>query len=295
MIAVGGGRVLDVAKAASLLHQENEPLDAYVKGLKTARGKNIFRILIPTTAGSGAEITPFSVIYIDKIKYSLAHPSMLPEHIILAPELTESLGPKTTAETGCDALAQAIEGFWSVRATPESMNYSREAIPLILNSLLKAVHSPTPVARERMLLGAHLAGRSIALAKTTAAHALSYPLTAHYGIPHGHAVILSLPYFFPVNEEVNDDNAQEGAETNSILSRMEQVFEMLGVQSGIEAQNKLINMVNELGLENQVRQFGIKESDLTILLVKECNQARLANNPVRISETLLREIIHSIY
>ena len=98
-----------------------------------------------------------------------------------------------------------------------------------------------------------------------------------------------------MNEEVNDDNAQEGAETNSILSRMEQVFEMLGVQSGIEAQNKLINMVNELGLESQVRQFGMKESDLTSLLVKECNQARLANNPVRISETLLREIIHSIY
>lgn len=279
ILAIGGGRVLDIAKAASLLHREVGPVDEYIKGASKAQGINISRLLIPTTAGSGAEITPFSVIYLDKTKYSLAHPSMTPEYVILAPELTESLSPKVTAETGCDALAQAIEGYWSVQATDESRDYSRQAMPMILKNLEKSVRSPTRETRRQMLLGAHLAGKSIAIARTTGAHALSYPLTAHYGIPHGHAVMLTLPYFFPINEK----------------APIGEILKFLEVRSGKEARDKLLGIMDDVGLERQVHRLGVREEDLTKVLFEECNQERLSNNPVPISKVSLQQIIQAIY
>src|SRR3989344_4094500 len=157
IIAVGGGTVLDVAKAASMLCGED--IVPCIKGEQKPKCRSIKLILIPTTAGTGAEITPFAVVYIDKIKFSFSHKEMIPDYVILAPELTYNLIPRVTAQTGCDALAQAIEGFWSVNATEESRGYSREAIKLVLGSLVGAVNDPNHENRKAMLIGSHLAGK----------------------------------------------------------------------------------------------------------------------------------------
>lgn len=296
ILAVGGGTVMDIAKAASLLCIEEGPIEDYVTGKQKPTGKNIERLLVPTTAGTGAEITPFAVVYVDRKKYSLEHPSMRPDYAILAPELTSSLNPKITAETGCDALAQAIEGFWSVNATEESRQFSREVIPLILNNLVSAANNPTPQCREAMLKAAHLSGKSIAISKTTVAHALSYPLTGYHDIAHGHAVILTLPYFFLINEKVNEKNIQKkpGFTVDFAKHIMKELYLLLGVQNGKEAQGSLTDIMDQLKLSRKLIDFGIAEQHLPNIIANGFNPQRVINNPVQITEGILWKILKAI-
>ena len=263
-------------------------------GKKKSSGNNIKRILIPTTAGTGAEITPFSAVYVDKIKYSLAHPKMVPEHVILAPELTYHLGQRITAQAGCDAIAQAIEGYWSVHATGKSKSYSEQALSLLLPSIRKAVLSPTPECRRSMLFGAHYAGKSIAIAKTTAAHAMSYPLTSFHNIPHGHAVMLTLPYFFPINESADDGNIQQKFSLVEARKTFQGILKLLVVKTGKESRDMLLTLLSDIHLEQKLSQLGVKESDLSNIVDHGFNPDRVANNPVRITKETEMEILRAI-
>src|SRR3989344_5173089 len=268
IIGVGGGTVMDISKAASVLHEERGSLEGYIKSELKLIGNNIRRLLIPTTAGTGAEITPFSAVYIDKTKYSLAYPSMSPEYVILAPELTLTLSKEVTASTGCDALAQAIEAFWSVNATEESKKYSEEAIRLALNNLSKAVNNPNLEERTAMLMASHLAGKAISIAKTTAAHSLSYPFTFYHDISHGHAVMLTLPYFFEINQYVDEQNVQkkEGFTVKYAKKTFDDLLKILDVKNAMDAKNKLISLMDEIGLERSLRKLGISEDGLQVIV-----------------------------
>jgi alcohol dehydrogenase class IV len=152
-------------------------------------------IAIPTTSGTGTEATCFAVVYIDKTKYSLKHSSILPDYTIIDPTLTHAMPPLVTAATGMDALAQAIESYWGVKSTHESQAYAREAITLTL-AYLKAACQNEVEARDAMSRAANLAGKAINLTETTACHAVSYPITSYFNVPHGHAVALTLASMF---------------------------------------------------------------------------------------------------
>src|SRR3989344_7236040 len=296
IIGVGGGTVMDISKAASVLHKEEGLLEGYIKGELKPVGNNIRRLLIPTTAGTGAEITPFSVVYIDKTKYSLAHPSMSPEYVILAPELTLTLSKEVTASTGCDALAQAIEAFWSVNATEESKKYSEEAIHLALNNLSKAVNNPNLEDRTAMLMASHLAGKAISIAKTTAAHSLSYPFTSYHDIPHGHAVMLTLPYFFEINMNPNQKNIQEkeGFTVDYARKTFSDLLKILGVENGTDAKARLLTLMDDISLERSLRNLGIGQDDFQIIVDNGFNSHRVINNPVKVTEGIVRKILGDI-
>ena len=296
IIGVGGGTVMDIAKAASILHGEKEDPKLFITGKQKPIGNNIRRLLIPITAGTGAEITPFSVVYIDKTKYSLAHPTMSPEYIILASELTLSLSREVTASTGSDTLAQAIEAFWSVNANEESKMYSEEAIHLALNNLLGAVNNPNLENRAAMLKSSHLAGKAIAIAKTTVAHSLSYPFTSFHDVPHGHAVMLTLPYFFEINEEVNEGNVQDNKDFTVEYAKetFNDLLDIFNVRSGSEAKDMLINLMGDIGLETSLKNLGIKETDIQNLVNNGFNPQRVINNPVKITEKIVEDILKII-
>ena len=294
IIGVGGGTVMDVAKAASILHGEKETIKRFIKGEIKPNGNNIKRLLIPTTAGTGAEITPFSVVYIDKTKYSLAHHSMVPNYVILAPELTYGLNPLITAQTGADALAQAIEGFWSINANKESKEYSKRAIELIFDNLEGAVNYPNPKNRKAMLFGSYYAGKSIAIAKTTAAHALSYPFTAYHNIPHGHAVMLTLPYFFEINENATESNIQKSLTLEYVQDTFRELLGLLSIGSGIEARDKLLDLMDEIGLERKISDLGIKEEHLKNIINNGFNPGRVKNNPIKVTEEIVWKILRNI-
>ena len=185
IMAVGGGTVMDICK--DLIFE--------LKKITTPP----YHIAIPTTAGSGSESTSFAVLYKGKKKFSLADPLLLPQLVVLDPELTYSLSPYQTAVSGMDVFAQAVESFWNIHANETSRTFATEAINLWRLHFLDAVTDPSPRSREGMLEASHLSGSSINITRTTGPHALSYYLTSNHKVPHGHAVALLLQAFFMYN------------------------------------------------------------------------------------------------
>lgn len=175
IISIGGGSTIDVAKWVA---------DRY----------KIRHTAIPTTAGTGSEVTKYCVLMVDgkKVTFNLKEP----DSYILNPKLVVSLPPLQTLSTGLDALSQACEALWSTNATPESKSYSTMAIDLILGNLRRCLEQPqNEIYRMNMLLGANFSGKAINITQTNVCHAISYPLTEIYGIPHGIACAMSLEYF----------------------------------------------------------------------------------------------------
>ena len=294
IIGTGGGSVLDMAKAISILNSQLETPLRCVKDSSIIRDKKIKSVLIPTTAGTGSESTHFSVVYIDKTKYSLMHDSILADYVILDPVFTEALPPYITACTGMDGLCQAIESFWSVQSTEESRKYSQKAIELILPNIVQAANNPNRNLREEMLLGSNFSGMAINIAETTAAHSISYPFTSFFNIPHGHAVALTLPYFFEYNYDVDDDTLNDKRGVKFVKSKMDELLGILKVKSPLEAREKFIDIMKEIGLETSLLKLGIDNEGTEIIIGNGFNPQRMKNNPKKVTKESLRELLNNI-
>lgn len=201
VVGVGGGSAMDVAKAISILITNGGQAEDYL-GLGKITKAGVPKIMIPTTAGTGAEVS-FTAVFINektKSKGGMNGEPLYPEVAILDPELTVSLPPRTTASIGVDAFTHAIEAFVSTQAHPMSDMYALEAMKLISDNLPKAyAHGGNLVARTNMLLGSLLAGKALATAGVGLVHAMAYPLGGMFGIPHGLANAVLLPYVLQYN------------------------------------------------------------------------------------------------
>ena len=293
VIGIGGGMVMDIAKAASILATQSDDPVAYITGKAAPNARRLRLMLIPTTAGTGAEITHFSVVYIDKVKYSFAHPSLGADYALLVPEFTYALPKAVTATSGCDAIAQAIEAFWSVNATPESHQYSAQALACLLPHIVDAVHHPTEEIRRAMMLGACYAGMAINIAKTTWAHAASYWLTANKDISHGHAVMLILPHLFRLIDEANEQAVQKTAAltVGLLRERMSSLYHMLGVSDGREARDLLHRIMGDCGLERNIDRLDVSPSEFEDI-VDAVNPERMKNMPINISRGTALNIMY---
>jgi len=293
VVAVGGGSVMDIAKSINVLASHEGALEAFVTGKKkiTHYGKTL--IAIPTTSGTGSEATHFAVAYINKQKYSLASPYMLPSVAIVDPILTYQLPPAIAASTGMDAFGQAMESYWSTQSTDESKSYAREAILLIVKNLVTTVKTSNKNAKTAMSRAAHLAGKAINISKTTASHAMSYPITSYFGIPHGHAVGLTLSRLMLYNDDVTEENLADSRGVEYVKRTMSEVYSMLDV-SGKEAAAKVVNnLLEEIGLATKLSELGIYESDFT-RIISEISEERAGNNPRRFTKEDGRDILHQI-
>jgi len=292
ILAIGGGNALDTAKSIALLAMQSTTDYQGIIAKKVPITKPaLAHILVPTTAGTGSEATHFAVVYISKEKYSLAHPSVLPEYAIVDPALTVSLPAYETAHTGMDALAQAIEAFWSVNSTEESKKYSREAIRLILPAIKDAVTRGYKDTREAMMYGAHLAGKAINIAKTTAPHAVSYPITSYFSIPHGHAVGLTLPSFIAYNALVEDNDLQDKRGIHYVQNMFCELLEMLGCKNAAEAKIMMDSIMEKISLPTTLTACAIQEKDIPLILDHGFNPERIINNPRKISRKQLQTIL----
>jgi len=293
VIGIGGGMAMDIAKTASILAAQSDDPEVYITGKAVPSPRCLRLILIPTTAGTGAEVTQFSVVYIDKVKYSLSHPTLSSDYALLVPELTYALPKAVTATSGCDAIAQAIEAFWSVNATSESRKYSTQALVHLLPHIIEAVDRPTEENRRAMMLGACYAGLAINIAKTTWAHAASYWLTAHKHISHGHAVMLTLPYLFRLIDEADEHTLQktEHLTVNILREQMTHLYHILGVQNGLEAKDQMFRIMDDCGLERQLDRLGVKPPEFEEL-VDAVNPERMKNMPITISRESALDILH---
>ena len=187
VVGIGGGSAMDVAKAVAVITANKGKAKDYL-GLNNVPGPGLPTIMIPTTAGTGSEVT-FTSVFIRtdlKKKEGMNSPFLYPDIALLDPELTLTVPAPVTATTGVDALCHAIESYTSITASPMSELISLEAIDLIASSLRTCVHNGGDLeARGQMLLGSLYAGLGLANAGVTAVHSLSYPLGGMYGIPHG--------------------------------------------------------------------------------------------------------------
>jgi alcohol dehydrogenase class IV len=178
-VAIGGGSVIDTAKLLNLaIVSKLEVQELLVQ--KSAPERLLPCLALPTTAGTGAEATRFAVCYDGEVKYSIDFESIRPSDVAIVPEFTETLPKYQKVSTNFDAYSQAVESLWAKGATEESKSYAKRAL-----ALMKSDNWPE---------ASYWAGRAIDISRTTAAHAFSYYLTSHYGIPHGHAVYMVFEY-----------------------------------------------------------------------------------------------------
>jgi alcohol dehydrogenase class IV len=288
IVAIGGGSVMDIAKLLSILPDEEVEAEKMIRGEIKVTDKLAPMIAIPTTSGSGSEATHFAVVYINDVKYSLAADLLIPEYVILDPELTYSVSSYQTAVSGMDALCQGIESYWAKDATDESRSYASEAIPLIFKSIEKAVNSPDPESRLAMSKGSNLAGKAINISKTTAPHALSYAFTTYHGIPHGHAVALTLGEFFVFKSE----KAFESSD-NELKVRMAELFELFGCENAFSSRNRFRQIMASIGLNTTLSEMTNTKVDIH-QLADTVNSERLANHPVIVSKQNIRRITTKI-
>lgn len=293
VVAIGGGSAIDVAKLINILSAQPGLLSSQVRGKKLISNPGKPLVAIPTTAGSGSEATHFAVVYDNGKKYSVAHQFMLPTLAILDPALTMSMSPHQTAVSGIDALAQAIESYWSVNSTNESKYFAAKAINLIVRNLIRSVQEPTREARAAMMRASYSAGRAINIAKTTAPHAISYFFTSHFGIPHGHAVALTLGPVFFYNSHVNSKDVVDARGEKYVRQTMVELEQLLGVGSPAVACRKIQNIMKQIGLETRLSKLGLSHSDVAAS-VAAVDVERLKNNPRRLDERNITKMLLSL-
>lgn len=278
IIAVGGGSVIDVAKSINIL--QAQPTSSYEKTIINNNFVNngVPLVAIPTTSGTGSEATHFAVIYIKGVKYSISSEKILPNVAIIDPQFTYSLPYKIAIDTGLDAFAQAIESFWSINSTSESEEYAAKAIHILWNNLPKLRKTYLFNIKDDISYAAHLAGRAINITKTTAPHAFSYAVTTQFGLTHGHAVALFLPYFFEYNFNVTENSCNDPRGVDFVKAKIMEIAEFLKIDSSSKLSNSLFNFIKSLSVENDFKKLGIDDNDLKSILEKP-NAARLKNNP----------------
>lgn len=295
VVAVGGGSVIDMAKLINYFATNEIGTCDYIAGKRgTKQGKPL--IAIPTTAGSGSEVTSFAVMYVDRTKYSVDQPSLLPNVAVVDPYLTESLPSHITAATGMDALGQAIESYWSVNSTGISKQYASQAIRLAISNLTAAVNRSDISARRAMAEAAHLAGKAINITRTTAPHAISYPLTAYFGVPHGHAVGLTLSCVLDYNSRVCEADLQDPRGCDYVRRTLDEIAGLLGHEDVGSACQGLDHLMEQIGLPSRLSELGVEsEGDLECIVANGCTPARMKNNPRSFTVDSLRQLLLEIW
>jgi len=282
IIAVGGGSSIDVAKAIKLFHFNETSFKVPL-------------VAIPTTAGSGSEATHFIVYYIGKEKQSEGKLDItLPDYVILDPTFILNLPKSIAASTGLDALSQAIESYWSIYSTQESKDYAKKAIILLIENLENSINNPDKNNKEKIFLAANLAGKAINISKTTVCHAIAYPITSYFSIPHGHAAALTLGEMLIYNFDITEKDCNDNRGVEYVKKGINEIISLIGENDAYKAKNKIQNLMQNIGLEIRLSQLGLKETDINIIIQKGFNPDRVKNNPRLLTKENLKLILKNI-
>lgn len=282
VVGFGGGSPMDVAKLAAYLLGSGDDLDA-IWGVDIAKGRRLPLVLVPTTAGTGSEATPISVITCEGgVKLAVNSRPLTADWAVLDPQLTIGLPRGVTAATGIDAIVHAVEAYTSARLkNPVSDALAREALHLLSANLLIACTEPKNVAaREAMLLGAHLAGLAFSNAPVAGVHALAYPLGGLHHLPHGVTNALMLRHVLQHNSEAAREHYAE------LAPIIVPECEVEGSQARAALLiDRLEHLVAESGIATRLRDYGIDFDEAPKFAREAMKQGRLLiNNPCEITE-----------
>jgi alcohol dehydrogenase class IV len=295
VVAFGGGSVIDAGKAIAALLTNTRDLMDYLEVI--GRGEPLTEnpapcIAIPTTAGTGAEVTRNSVLLSTehKVKVSMRHPKMLPSVALVDPELTVSMPPEVTASTGLDAFIQLLEAFVSIKANALTDGICREGLKKAAPALPRAyVRGNDLAARENMALASLFGGLALANAGLGAVHGFAGPIGGMFNAPHGLLCATLLPAVFSANVQALEERAAESPALAKYLevSRIITGSENAGLDDGLQWIKSLSMQMFVPGLES----FGITEADFPQIVEKARKASSMKGNPVPLTDEELTGIL----
>ncbi|MGD9817678.1 MAG: iron-containing alcohol dehydrogenase [Desulfomonilaceae bacterium] len=293
VIGLGGGSAMDTAKAAAVLLTNDGKAEEYI-GLNVVKIKGVPTIMVPTTAGTGSEVT-FTAVFTNrhtKAKGGINSVLMFPDAALLDPELTLSLPPEVTASTGMDALTHAIESVTSISSTVFTESLSFTAVRLITESLRTAVYRGSDIsAREKMLLGSLFGGLALADAGVGAAHALAYPLGGNYRIPHGLANAILIPH-------VMEFNLPAAERTMALIAKnMGERVDSLSMRWAAEAAVDAVRtLCDDIGIPAGLSDINVPMDDIPMLVEGALKVTRpVENNPRKLGSEEATAIYEAAY
>ena len=277
IIAIGGGTALDIAKLISVLaNYDSSKYRQLITSKHSFTSKYCKVLAIPTTAGSGAEMTQFAVVYIDKIKYSVEAKQMKPDMFLLDYNFVMTMPKRVAAYTAMDTLCQSIESYWSINANSTSRQFAAKSLQLISEVMIPSVFEPNVNNRVLMAKAANYAGKAINITKTTAPHAFSYYLTSYHNIPHGEAVGIMMNYILKYH---NNFAGQ------SVKKDMHEMAKILNLENYHQLSTYIDNVLKQLELKSYADSKWAKD------LIRTVNIQRLSNHPVDINKDIFLKIL----
>ncbi|MDR3078170.1 MAG: iron-containing alcohol dehydrogenase [Planctomycetota bacterium] len=283
LVALGGGSAMDCAKAASVVAGSGKPARHYHCEKGAIAGPGLPVIAIPTTAGTGSEVTNVAVLTDSGkgIKGPMASDWMYVKIALIDPLLTLSVPPQVTASTGLDVLSHALEGFWSRNHQPICDAAALPAARLVFENLQEAYdNGENAEARENLCLASLMAGLAFAHPKTAASHACSFPLTNVYHLPHGEACAFTLDSLTEINRRAED-------------GRLDRFAVQLGFSDALAMAGRIREMKKAMRMKCTLAEAGIPEGDLE-RLVESCRHPNLLNNPVEMTPELLLKMFRGL-
>ena len=292
VIGIGGGSVLDIAKLVAAQLDNEQTLRDYV-GIGLLKGRKKKLICIPTTSGTGSEVSPNAILVDneDKQKKGIISPYLVPDIVFVDPLLTISLPSAITAATGMDALTHCLEAYTNKFAQPFIDMFALEGIRLIASHIITAVTNGTDVvAREKVALGSLLGGFCLGPVNTAAVHALSYPLGSLYHLSHGLSNALLLPYVMEFNIVGSE---KRYAEVAIALGCAKEATDQLTALAGVE---KIKQLNAACGIPATLKEVGVEFSSLEQMAKDAMKiQRLLINNPREVTEALALEIFKKAF
>tara|TARA_B100000767_G_C19682977_1_gene500434 strand:- start:82 stop:1179 length:1098 start_codon:yes stop_codon:yes gene_type:complete len=287
ILAVGGGAVIDYAKIANVVDVRSDLAELIINYSYPFKKKYTKLAVIPTTAGSGAEVTSNAVIYVDNIKHSFESELLLPDNFFLVPEFLISAPTKIKASAGFDAIAQALESLVSKKSNDQSVEYASKSLRVSTQSYISFLNDPNMKNATEMSIAANLAGKAISISKTTAPHAASYPFTSLFNISHGHAVSLFFENFFKFNYE----NLNKSETSFDLKKRFDLIFKLFDVPNINDFNSKISLIKKQAKLEDNLIKLNINVQQSSEKIFNGINLLRLGNNPVKIDGKDILNII----
>ncbi len=279
VLAIGGGSAIDMAKSwVALAYLKNKTsfslddvLDSIEKKEYLNHNQSIPIYAVPTTAGTGSEVTQWATVwnFEEKVKYSIESPWLCPKYAYIVPDYTKSMPKKLTLSTGLDALCHAVEAYWAKASNSVVREISKMSIKLIVKYLPKALSDGDDLFyRQKLCLGSLFSGMAFSNTRTTACHSISYPLTMKFGIDHGLACALTLPKVMEINLPM--------------IIEPDELMNALEVRSPAELQIWLDSLSSGI-VKLRLSTFGISQGDIPELANLSFTQGRMDNNPAEIT------------
>ncbi len=288
IVAIGGGSVIDLAKAVSAFYDPKKnasyTVEEITEAIKTKSYRNktdfVDIIAVPSTAGTGSEVTQWATVWdcSKTSKFSIDAPQLKPVLALIVPDLTMTLPKKLVLSTALDAVSHAVEAFWSKHTNPLVKDLSLESVRVITSNLKAALSDLQNASlREKLCRGSLLAGLAFSQTRTTACHSISYPLSFLHGVPHGFAAAMTLSQVAYINREKTAN-----------YDELEAVFAPFGgIQSWIDG-------VCDGILQLRLHSFGIGEEDIPNIVHHAFTAGRMDNNPVDLTEGDVQRILQNI-